>query len=150
MSFDRFDYAFDISVLLGQAFSPTRPRQMSRSELDSAIARSERGEELEGLDLRDPIDYALERARRLALPVAPLLFGLIALPLGVRGARGGRAWGVLLCVAIVLAYYALLAAGQLAARTGLADPTVCLWIPNGLFAALGIGLVARESLGPPR
>ena len=150
MAFDRFDYSFDIGVLLGQAFSPTRPRQMSRAELDAAIARAERGEELEGLDQRDPVDYALERERRLALPLAPLLFGLIAVSLGVREVRGGRAWGVLLCIVIVLAYYALLAAGQLAARAGLADSAICLWLPNGLFGALGITLIARERLGRPR
>ena len=150
MAFDRFDYSFDIGVLLGQAFSPTRPRQMSRAELDAAIARAERGEELDGLDQRDPVDYALERERRLALPLAPLLFGLIAVSLGVREVRGGRAWGVLLCIVIVLAYYALLAAGQLAARAGLADSAICLWLPNGLFGVLGITLIARESLGRPR
>jgi LPS export ABC transporter permease LptF len=144
MNFDRFDYTFDIGVLLGAAFSPTRPRQMSIPELDAVIARAERGEPLDGLDQRDPVAYQLERARRFALPMAPLLFALIALPLGTRSARGGRAWGMLLSIAIVLGYYALLAGGQFAARRGFADATLCLWIPNALFALIALSLLAAQ------
>ncbi len=147
MSFDRFDYTFDISTLLGDAFSATRPRQMSIPELDAIIERADAGDPLDGLDERDPVAYRLERARRFALPMAPLLFGLIALPLGVREARGGRAWGVLLCIAIVLAYYALLAGGQQAARQQLADPTLCLWLPNVLFGAITLCFFGWERFG---
>ncbi len=141
-AFDRLDYGFDVSELLGSAFSPERPRQMTMAELSDVIARAEAGASLDELDQRDPIEYALERERRLALPAAPMLFALVAVPLGLRGGRRGRAWGVVQCAAVVVGYYALITLGGEATREGWASPAMAFWLPNAIFATIGLLMLA--------
>jgi lipopolysaccharide export system permease protein len=145
LSFDGFDYGFDISVLLGKAFSPNRPRQMTLAEIEAVLARAEAGEELTGLDERDPTEYALEAERRYALPLAPLLFAMLAVPAGLRTSRGGRSWGILICIAMALGYYALLALGEFLARTGTVGPVWAFWLPNLIVALAATAMLHRAS-----
>lgn len=147
LAFEELAYAVDVGSLMGRAFSPTRPRQMSLDELRSVLARAASGDPLFGLDQRDPVEYAMEIQRRFALPLAPLLFVLAAVPLGVRSSRGGRAWGVLLCGVLVGAYYALIGSGQMLARAGVLDPSAALWLPTALFGGVGIVLFVRAWRG---
>lgn len=55
-------------------------------------------------------------------------------------------------LALIFVYYLLLTAGQAMAEKGVLPAIVALWIPNVVFAALGVALfvaVARErSLNP--
>jgi lipopolysaccharide export LptBFGC system permease protein LptF len=148
LDFEELAYAFDVGALLGRAFSPTRPRQMSLTELRAVLDRADAGDPLFGLDERDPVEYALEIQRRFALPLSPLLFSIAAVPLGVRMRRGGRAWGVLLAGVLVAAYYAMIGGGQALARAGLLAPAAGLWGPTGAFAALAAALVLRMRRGP--
>jgi LPS export ABC transporter permease LptF len=147
MAFAELSYAFDIGGLLGRAYSPVRPRQMSLDELRAVLARAETGDALFGLDERDPIEYAIEIQRRFALPLAPLLFSIAAVPLGVRVRRGGRSTGIVLCAALVGGYYALLAGGQVLARSALVGPVVGLWGPTLLFGVIALFLLARAGRG---
>lgn len=150
LSFDRFEYSFDVSALLGEAFSPTRPRQMTLDELHAVMDRATSGDPLIGLDQRDPMEYALEIERRFALPLAPVLFALLVVPLGLRSSAGGRSLGVLLCLILVFSYYALMALGQFIARAGLANATLALWLPNVLFGIVAIALLWRDGRSVPR
>ena len=56
--------------------------------------------------------------RRYALPMAPMLFALIGVPLAMRLTRGGRSWGVLLCAGLVGVYYGVLTFSQYLALAG--------------------------------
>lgn len=147
LAFDELSYAFDVGELLGRSYSPVRPRQMSLEQLRAVLARAESGDVLFGLDERDPIEYAIEIQRRFALPVAPLLFALAAVPLGIRVRRGGRSTGIVLCAGLVGGYYALMAGGQVLARSGVVGPTIGLWAPTALFAAIATGLWVRAARG---
>jgi len=144
IAFDQLDYAFDISTLLGQAFSPSRPRQMKLDELRAVLVRAEEGDPLYGLDQRDPVEYALEIQRRFALPFAPLLFALLVVPLGTQITRGGRPFGILLSLAIAVLYYGLLVLGQSLARYELVSPVIGIWLANVVLLALAILLLRRE------
>jgi lipopolysaccharide export system permease protein len=144
IAFDQLDYAFDISSLLGQAFSPNRPRQMRLDELRAVLVRAEEGEPLDGLDQRNPVEYALEIQRRFALPFAPLLFALLVVPLGMQITRGGRPFGILLSLAVAVLYYGLLVLGQSLARYELVSPIVGMWLANVVLLALAIGLLRRH------
>ncbi len=147
MSFEELSYAFDIGGLLGRAYSPVRPRQMSLDDLRAVLERAERGDALFGLDERDPIEYAIEIQRRFALPLAPLLFSIAAVPLGLRVRRGGRSTGIVLCAALVGSYYALIAGGQVLARSGVVGPAFGLWAPTLVFASVALFLLARTGRG---
>ncbi len=150
LAFDSFDYSFDLGDLLGSDFAPVRPKEMTLSEIREVQARAKRGDTLRGLDQRDPMDYELEAQRRFALPAAPLLFAMLAVPLGLRVSRSGRSWGVFQCSLIVFSYYAMLAGGQLVARAGWLPPAPAVWIPNILFGGLGLGLLLWDVRGVPR
>ena len=70
--------------------------------------------------------------------------------LGLRRSQGGRAWGTVLCLAIVAGYYALFAFGQLVARAAWASASLALWMPNALFFVVALVLLLRESRSVPR
>ena len=76
--------------------------------------------------------------RKLALPLATIIFMLVAVPLGARASGGARARSFLYSAGIVGAYYYIGRAAELAARRGAFDPVLAAWLPNllGLMAAV--------------
>jgi len=146
ISFRTFDYAFDAAGV----FSSTRdlrPADMTMTQLREVLARVEAGDPLAELREKDPLEYALQLHRRLALPVAPILFALVGVPLGLRRVRGARSWGALLCVAIVFLYYALLSLAQFLAASVHVPAWAALWLPNLAFLAVAIPLLRRAQRG---
>ena len=118
---------------------------MSSEELRDVIARGAAGEELVGYDQRDPVAYELELQRRLAFPVAPILFALIGVPLGMRSSRSARVWGALLSLLVAFGYYFLLSFVQLLAEDRWLAPAVALWIPNAVCALLAAVLIRSSN-----
>jgi lipopolysaccharide export system permease protein len=141
--FDSIDYTLDVSSLLRGGAAPERPKQMELYELRAVVARGRAGEELLELHDKDPIAYELEIHRRFALPVAPLLFSLAAVPLGLLRGRSSRAWGLLLGLITAFGYYALMTFSQFLAKQQLLAPVASLWLPNLLFAGLAVHMIAR-------
>jgi len=148
--FDDFHYPIDVSFHLRNTRLAVRPKQMTIPELRDVIARARRGEDLRFLDEHNTAEYELEIHRRTLLPIAPILFCLIALPLGVAGSRHGNNIGTLFCLVIVFAYYGALSLTESLARTGTLSPALALWLPNLCFLTLGLVLFRRESRGMPR
>jgi lipopolysaccharide export system permease protein len=105
------------------------------------------GELLRGLTGPAATQYRVQLERRLALPLAPLLLGAVALPLALRRRRGARAWGSFACTGLVLAYHALLACGQHLALAGRLPVGLALWSPNAALAGLGAWLLLRARRG---
>src|SRR3972149_4597905 len=68
--------------------------------------------------------------RRLALPAACLVFGLIAMPLGLLAERSGRAIGFLLAIAVAISYYFVFLFGDRLAREGNLPPGFGVWLAN--------------------
>jgi len=140
--FDDFEYSFPVANLLELETAQTRPKDMTIAELRASIAKLEAGERVSGAS-RNPNEYRLQIHRRVALPFAPLLFALVGVPLAARRTRGGRSWGVLLCVGLVGAYYGVLTFSSYLALGGALPPGVALWIPNALCAVAGVWLLVR-------
>ena len=88
-------------------------------------------------------DADVEIHRRLALPVACLSFALLALPMGARPRRGGRAAGFLITLLLISGYYLLFTIGAGLARQGSVPVWAGVWSPNLLAAAFGILLLPR-------
>jgi lipopolysaccharide export system permease protein len=148
ISFDSLSYVFDVNSLISGLTAAVRPRQMSATELREVIARGAAGEELVDYDQRDPVAYELELHRRFAFPVAPVLFALIGVPLGLRSSRNARVWGTLLSLLLAFGYYSLLSFAQLLAEDRWLAPAVALWIPNGLCLLLAVVLIRRSNRVP--
>lgn len=143
IAFQALDYSFDVGVLLSESRSKLKAREMTFRDLRALVQRFDRGENVEDPRVQQPVTYRLELQRRLALPVAPLLFALVGVPLGLRRARGARSWGALLCIAVVFGYYTLLSLSQFLGGDGVIPPVAALWLPNLAFAALAVFLLLR-------
>ncbi len=85
----------------------------------------------------------VEAHRRLAFPVACLVFALLAVPLGARPRRGGRAAGFLVALLLICGYYLLLITGAGLARQGRLPPAAGIWAANLLTGLLGLALLPR-------
>lgn len=82
--------------------------------------------------------------RRLAIPAACLLFGLVALPLGLLAQRSGRALGVLLTVGLAIAYYFVFLLGDRLGREGGLPPGLGAWLANLVLAVPGLYYVQAQ------
>lgn len=148
--FEDFAYLVDVSAHLRGAGRAVRPKQMTEAELRAVVARAERGEDLIGLDERNPVAYELEIQRRLAMPIAPVVFALLAVPFGVSSSRRRNDLGLVLCVVCVFVYYAAFFLFQALARDGLVSAGLAFWTPNAIFLAAGLALTAVQSRSVPR
>lgn len=142
IAFDAFEYSFPVKSLIDLETAQTRPKDMTLAELRTTLAKLEAGESIRQAS-RKPIEYRLQIHRRFALPLAPLLFALVGVPLAVRRTRSGRSWGVLLCAGLVGAYYGVLTFSQYLALAGALPPGIALWIPNALCAIAATLLLLR-------
>jgi len=143
IAFRGLDYAFDMSAvrLLSKRL---RPREMSNGELLAAIARSEAGAAI-AADPREPTrtQCEIQLQRRAALPLVPLVFAGLGVPLALSQARSGRSRGALVCAAIGIAYYVALSAAEYVAKRELLPASAALWLPNLAFGALAMWLLVR-------
>jgi lipopolysaccharide export system permease protein len=144
IDFGRLDYALDASALLREDPSRATPQEMTLPRIWSILGYfDEHGVPPPGVRTKKRKSYEVELHRRLALPAGPLLFALLGVPLGLRRTRGARSYGVLVCVALVVGYYALLSLGDYLGEDGVIPVPLALWIPNLVFAALAIPLLRR-------
>jgi lipopolysaccharide export system permease protein len=88
-------------------------------------------------------DASVEIQRRLSFPFACISFALLAVPLGARPRRGGRAAGFLMTLLLISGYYLTFTVGAGLARQGLVPVWAGIWSANVLTAALGLFLLPR-------
>jgi lipopolysaccharide export system permease protein len=65
--------------------------------------------------------------------MAPLLFALIGVPLGIRSQRSGRGGGFATGLVVFLVYYLLFSFAETLAVEGGLNPVPIIWAPNVLF-----------------
>jgi LPS export ABC transporter permease LptG len=104
----------------------------------------EGSEDAEGEDRGEQLRLAeLELHRRLAIPFACVVFGLLALPLGVGSRSGGKGRGFVLSIAVILAYYILSNNSELLAIEGTIPAWLGIWLPNMCLVLLALVLMWR-------
>jgi len=129
--FQSYDVNLDLRrALAGDHERERDPKEMALAELQSAIAAKEAAGTPAGLE-------NAEYQRRFSLPFACLVFGLVAVPLGIQPARGVRARGFAVSIVLIFCYYILLSAGQAMAEQRLVPAPVGLWLPNAVFVVFG-------------
>jgi lipopolysaccharide export system permease protein len=132
-----FDH-YDIQLDLGSELRNFRERQkreseMTLRELGAAIRQTDDDQLLR--------KYQVERHQRLVMPLAPLLFALIGIPLGIQAQRSSRGGGFALAIAIFLAYYLVFSLAETLGVEGMVPPAAAMWLPNLLFLAAGVVLL---------
>jgi lipopolysaccharide export system permease protein len=92
------------------------------------------------------MDHALLHTQlqaRLAWPWTCLVVVLIALPFGAASGRRNVFVGVASSIFICFAFFILLRFGLTLGTSGRVPPWLAAWLPNALFAAIGVGLTSR-------
>jgi lipopolysaccharide export system permease protein len=127
----------------------------------AAVAREEKPEkqlplrelikEAESMRLAGQISapYYVELHKRFALPVAALVFTVMAFPLGIRSQRGGRAVALGLSFGIVVSYYIFYSTMEGLALRGRMPAGIAVWIPNAILATVGLTLLRGSVAGVP-
>jgi lipopolysaccharide export system permease protein len=139
--------SYDVNLDLRETLAVDRPRddpkEMTLAELRDTIERKRTAGTTFGSEL-------VEYHRKFSIPFACVVFGLVAVPLGLQPVRGARAHGFAISLGMIFVYYILLSAGQAVAERRLVPAVVGLWLPNVVFAAAGCALftqAARERTG---
>ena len=115
---------------------PKEPEEMGYEEMSDFIDAIERS----GGDIRK---MRVERAQKIALPLALFVIVLFGAPLSTSSRRGGAAFGVGVSLAVTLVYLLLFKVGTAIGSSGALDPLVAAWAPNALFFVAGLVLLVR-------
>ena len=115
---------------------PKDPEEMNYRELGEFIESIERS----GGDVRQLVT---ERMLKLAFPVACLIVIVFGSALGMSTGASGPAFGVGIALATVLVYLLVIRISEAMGAGGLLPPALAAWLPNLLFAAVGLVLLAR-------
>lgn len=142
VSFDDFEYPFDALSLLRGRYGRRNPDELDIDELPAVIAQIDAGTQLRNLRTPHRRRYELELHRRRAMPLAPLVFALIAVGLGT-GRRRSQGLALVAIATTVFGYYASMTLGLELAAEGRLDPRLAAWAPNALFATIGVILAWR-------
>lgn len=89
----------------------------------------------------------VELQKRLVVPFATFVVAIVGMALGIQPSRGARSWGAsanfTLGITVVIIYYLLLAVTSTIGSNGKIHPALVMWLPNILFACLGIYLIQQ-------
>jgi lipopolysaccharide export system permease protein len=87
--------------------------------------------------------YLVELHKRFSIPLACLVFGLIATPLGIQSRRAGKSGGYAISVVLLLIYYIFITAGENLGCQGRLPVVLAVWTPNVLLGVTGLFLLVR-------
>jgi LPS export ABC transporter permease LptG/LPS export ABC transporter permease LptF len=137
--FSIYDMSLSVDSPLRSAPRIEKPeKDLSLGELEARIAALAQ-------DRHGRAPYELEWHKRYALPLAALVFALVAFPLAVRSHRGGRSVALAGSLAILLTYYVVMTSLEGVALRLQIAPWVAIWTPNVLFAGVGAVLFAATA-----
>jgi lipopolysaccharide export system permease protein len=132
--------SYDVNLDLRLAYAGLRREQdakeMTLGQLRRAIARKQAA----GLSYEPEL---VEYHRKFSIPFACVVFGLVAIPLGVQPTRSARSHGFAVSLVLIFAYYILLSAGQGLAEHAIVPAAIGLWLPNVALGTLGLFLFRR-------
>jgi LPS export ABC transporter permease LptG/LPS export ABC transporter permease LptF len=94
-------------------------------------------------DPKRTLEARIELHQRLALPLACMLLALTGIPLGVGSRRSGKSSAYVLTVGLAFLYFMGLITAIHFGREGTLPAGLAVWIPNIVFAVLGVALLAR-------
>jgi lipopolysaccharide export system permease protein len=115
---------------------PKAPDEMRYIELGRYIEALKRS----GNDANKLI---VEQALKLAIPATCLIIAIFGAPLAITSPRAGTAFGIAISLGTTVLFLLLMQIAKAVGQGGVLDPIAAAWIPNALFLAIGLGLMAR-------
>ncbi len=123
ITFEKYDFLLTTGI---KSITQAKPEEVMTSDLWKGY--------------KERLDWAVELNRRLALPFACLIFGILGPAFSNRIGKIGRLGGFSLSLLIVIVYYMLLIMGEGLSKSGKISPFLGGWIPNILFGLFAGGV----------
>lgn len=126
---------------------PVQRRRALLKATRQEVARSRRAadfqdEVLQSYHARES-RYMVEVHKKIAIPVACIVFVLVGLPMAVTTARSGRGVSMSLALVLYLVYYLFLVRGEHLADRGKIAPAIAMWSANVVLTCVGIVMLMR-------
>jgi lipopolysaccharide export system permease protein len=115
---------------------PRSPQEMRYEELTRFIVALERSG-------GDANVLRVERALKIAIPVTCLIIALFGAPLATSTQRGGAAYGIGISLATTIVFLMMIQLTKAIGGKGIINPDLAAWVPNMVFAVVGVFLLAR-------
>jgi lipopolysaccharide export system permease protein len=115
---------------------PKEPKEMRYAELGRYIDDLERSGG-DGRRLR------VRQALKIAIPFTCIIIALFAAPLAVTAPKGSGAVGIAISLLTTVVFLILVQLSEGIGRGGMLPPVLAAWVPNILFGAVGLVLLAR-------
>ena len=112
------------------------PQEMNSKELKQQISILQQG----GANTKS-LEVILHM--KYSVPFSGLIFVLLGVPLGLQVKRGGKSAGIIISIVLILVYYILVSTTRSFGRGGMLTPVLAAWLPNIIFAILGMIIIFR-------
>ena len=143
IQFDTYDVRLNIKeIIQGDSNTGKSRKEMSLVEMRDFVKTSK---QKDGTYYKTLIDYH----KKFSIPLASVVLGLMAVPLGIQSDVRKRSSGLALGLAFFLIYYILLTVGTSLGKHGKVPPFIGMWMPNvvmGAVAATFIYQTGKERL----
>lgn len=116
--------------------TPPSPDEMRYLELQRFIMALERS----GADTNE---LKVELALKIAIPVTCIIIAVFGAPLATSSQRGGAAFGIGISLATTMIFLMLIQLTKAVGQGGVVPPALAAWLPNILFAGIGLVLIIR-------
>lgn len=140
---------------LQQAANPAeRGSRLSatRRRLDQTAGQIRAQSSVADQHLRRSQRLMVEYHKKLAIPVACIVFTLLGIPMAIGSRRGGKDVSIGLAMGVFLVYFLCLTQGEKLSDRGMLHPIPAMWTGNALLLAVGLPFfhrTARETAGRP-
>lgn len=136
LKFSQYRIALDIQRLLGEVdIDKDEPKYMSMEKISNLTNEPVK---MDSQEQEYQLELEIEKHKRLALPIACLVLGFLALPLGWMFEDIQRHIGAIMILFVFFVYYALFSLGMSLAETGRLAPVIGVWFPNIVFFLLAL------------
>ena len=85
--------------------------------------------------------YDVEYQKKMAIPAACVVFGLLGLGLSLGSKKEARSAAFALSIGVIFVYYVIIRLGEQAGDTGLVPPLVAMWAANVVLGAIAVALL---------
>ncbi|MBF0622797.1 MAG: LPS export ABC transporter permease LptF [Magnetococcales bacterium] len=141
--FRQLDFStFDLELGLNLELKPSKRKQKIKEFHMNQLER-----ETLNKDPKRANEAKMEWHRRLAIPAATVILGLLAIPLGIQSHRTNRSYGFVIAILILVVHFMMLTTGEALAKKSIISPEVGLWTPNIIMTLLLLSVMhntARE------
>ncbi len=143
IQFDTYDVRLDIKAIM----QSSKKRRKSRTEMTLAEMREfmETSREKNTGYYKTLMDYH----KKFSVPLASIVLGLLAVPLGFQVTVRKRSSGLVLGLSFFLVYYILLTAGWGFGESGKYPPFIGMWAPNVIMGAIAVFFTFRAGRDRP-